>query len=86
MPTCEELTHWIASDELAEAKWSVRLSAWIHLLVCRRCRRYAVQIRAIGAAARRWLRGRSQDRREFARFEAKILDGCRGKLEDNRSS
>ena len=32
MLKCRELTRMIASDELPEARWPVRMGGWLHLL------------------------------------------------------
>ena len=50
MPTCQQVAREIASDELATASWRRRSAVRIHLLLCRHCRRYARQMRAIGSA------------------------------------
>ena len=34
MLKCRELTRMIASDELPEARWPVRMGGWLHLLMC----------------------------------------------------
>ena len=74
MLTCKELAKVIASDEFADAGWKQRLGVRLHLLMCRHCRRYRTQLRAIGAAARQ-LFGRSQeeDQATLRRLERAIL-------------
>ena len=74
MLSCKEVTRKIASDELAEAGWRERLAVRFHLLLCRHCRRYAVQLRAIGAAARNLWGPRSEDAPSLERLEHEILD------------
>lgn len=59
MLSCKELTRMIAADELAEAGFWQRLKARLHLLMCRHCRRYQAQIRALGRATREMWRGGS---------------------------
>ena len=53
MLSCKEVSRSIASDELAGASWTRRLGVRFHLLMCRHCRRYEAQLRAIGVTARR---------------------------------
>ena len=52
MMKCKELTRLVASDGLAEATWSKRMAVRFHLLMCRHCRLYTVQLKALGRAAR----------------------------------
>ena len=49
---CKEVSRIVASDELETLGVIKRLRMRFHLLICRECRRYAEQIRTIGAAAR----------------------------------
>ncbi len=74
MLNCKDLTRKIASDELAEAGWRERLGVRLHLLLCRHCRRYKAQLRAIGAAARNLWGPRSQDPPTLERLERQILE------------
>ncbi len=76
MPNCEEVVRLIASDELADAVWLNRALVRLHLLMCRRCRGYAAQLRAIGAAARdRWDLDVA-DRAAFEQLQSSILERC----------
>ena len=76
MPSCKEVARLIASEELADAGRSKRALVRIHLLMCRHCRRYAAQLRAIGAAAQdRWDSG-ARDRAALERLERSILERC----------
>jgi len=52
MPSCREVSRAVASGELEQSGLWKRLGARLHLLMCRHCRRYARQIRAIGEATR----------------------------------
>jgi anti-sigma factor ChrR (cupin superfamily) len=74
MPTCKEVSRSIASDELSAAGWRQRLSTQIHLLMCRHCRRYSHQIRAIGEAARGILSDTTPDSGSRERLRSSILD------------
>ena len=51
MSSCREITRNLASDELSDAQLGARISTWLHLLVCRHCRRYAQQLRDMREAA-----------------------------------
>ncbi len=76
MPNCKEVARLIASDELADAVWSNRALVRLHLLMCRDCRGYAAQLRAIGAAARdRWDVGVA-DTAAFEQLQSSILERC----------
>ena len=74
MPNCKEVSRLIASDELADAVWSDRALARLHLLMCRHCRGYAAQLRAIGAAARHRSDSYVVDRASFERLQSSILE------------
>ena len=56
MPSCREVTRAITAGELEKAPFRQRLGLRLHVMLCRHCRRYARQIRAIGMAAREILR------------------------------
>ena len=76
MPNCKEVARLIASDELAAAAWSDRALARLHLLMCRDCRGYAAQLRAIGAAARDRSDSDVLDRASFEKLQNSILKRC----------
>ena len=76
MLNCKEVARVIASDELADAVWLNRALVGLHLLMCRHCKCYAAQLRAIGAAARgRWDLGVG-DREAFEKLQSSILEEC----------
>ncbi len=76
MPNCKEVARLIASGELADAGWANRALVRLHLLMCHRCRGYAAQLRAIGAAARdRWDLDVA-DRAAFEQLQSSILERC----------
>ncbi len=75
MLSCKEVAILIASDELAAAGWRRRLAVQLHLLMCRYCRRYVAQLRAIAAATRRLLDGGEADPTRLDRLEGRILEG-----------
>ncbi len=86
MLKCRELTRMIASDELPEAGWSVRTGGWLHLLMCRDCRRYATQIRTLGTRARRSWGPETEDSARLDQLERRILERCLGESENSISS
>ena len=56
MLKCREIEKMIGTDELRAAGFIRRQTVRLHLMMCRHCRTYARQIRAIGDAARtRWM-------------------------------
>ena len=82
MLNCKDVTRKIASDEFRKAGWRGRLAVRLHLFLCRHCRRYAVQLRVIGAAARELCGPRSQDTSTLERLERQILARSRPGAED----
>jgi hypothetical protein len=75
---CREVSRLVSSDELATVGAVKRLRARFHLLICRECRRYAEQLRIIGAAARDKVRSLVRDRETITRLEQSILDDAFG--------
>ena len=75
MLTCRELARLTARDELEDAGWAKRLDVRLHLFMCRHCRAYAAQLRAIGGAARSLGRSRLEDEAALNRLERAILKG-----------
>ena len=73
MLNCKEVTRRLASGEWEEASWSQRLAIRFHLLMCRYCRRYAAQLRAIRATARNLWGPGSEDSDTLDRLESQIL-------------
>ena len=76
MLNCKEVTRLIASDELADAVWLKRALVGLHLMMCRHCKGYAVQLRAIGAAARDRSHSDVADRASFEKLQSSILERC----------
>ena len=76
MPNCKEVARLIASDELAAAAWSDRALVRLHLLMCRHCRGYEAQLRAIGAAARDRFDSDLLDKAAFEKLQSSILERC----------
>ncbi len=72
MPTCREVAGMIVSDELGRASWRQRLAVRLHFVMCLPCRRYAAQIRALGASVRGLLSEQRADRETLGRMEERI--------------
>ncbi len=82
MLSCKEVTRKIARDEFREVGWRERLAVRLHLFLCRYCRRYASQLRVIGAAARELCGPCSQDPSTLERLERQILARSRPGTKD----
>jgi hypothetical protein len=52
MPHCKDVARLVASEGFEEARRSLRLAVRVHLAMCRDCRRYGEQLRALGTATR----------------------------------
>lgn len=83
MLRCHEVTHLVASDEIAEAGLLRRLELRLHLLMCRHCRNYVQQLRRIRDAARR-LWAEDADPEAAAALEEKVLAAVRSELGSRR--
>ena len=70
MPPCKEDA--IGQDDLRTGSWTTRLRLQLHLLVCRHCRRYAAQIRALGEAARTVFREQGEDAQALDRIRERV--------------
>jgi len=81
---CREVSRIVASDELESLGTLKRLRTRFHLLICRKCRRYADQVRMIGVAARQKIRTLMQDEASIARLERVILDDAFGASDEKR--
>ena len=75
MLNCKEVTESISSDQLLKTGSWHRLAVRIHLLMCRKCRRYQEQMREIGAAAREVWRSQPEEATVLDRLEDQILKG-----------
>jgi hypothetical protein len=76
MPNCKEVARLIASDEEADAPWLDRALIRLHLLMCRDCRGYAAQLRAIGQTARDRSDSDVGDRAALEKLQSSILERC----------
>ena len=52
MRPCSEIGRLVASDEILEASWLIRLETRFHVFMCKHCKAYADQLRRLGQAAR----------------------------------
>ncbi len=76
MLNCKEVARLIAGEELADAVWLDRALVGLHLMMCRDCKGYAAQLRAIGAAARDRSDSDVADRASFEKLQSSILERC----------
>ncbi len=86
MLNCKEVTRKLASCEWEEASWGQRLAIRFHLVMCRHCRRYAAQLRAIRDAARNLWGPGSEDSDTLDRLEGQILGRLPESPEDSMES
>ncbi len=85
MLCCQEVARQIASDEFTEANLWQRLQVRLHLLMCRHCRRYAVQLHSIDETARNLWGPHTQDPSTLERLEGEIMDTVLGHTEGGRN-
>lgn len=74
MPNCREVARLIASDDLEDAPWPMRLMARFHLFRCKDCRQYAEELEMMGRASRDALNADSMDPKTVQRLEGTIMD------------
>lgn len=51
MMTCRKASTLISGDQLKDIPLTQRLGVWLHLVVCRNCRRFRAQLQFLGLAA-----------------------------------
>ena len=73
MLKCKEVARRVASGEDKEGSIRQRLAIRAHLLMCRYCRLYVAQIRALGVAARQAWTPTEEERGNYERLEKSIL-------------
>lgn len=78
MPNCKEIARLLASDGLEEASLSQRARVRLHLLMCRHCRQYAAQLRAVGAASRGMWGNCTEEHEVLQDLERSILGRVQG--------
>ena len=74
MLTCKEGADLIASEALVSTGLPKRALVRLHLLMCRDCRGYAAQLRAIGLAGRERWKASPSDAPTIERLQLMILD------------
>ena len=74
MLNCHDVSHLIASSESDELGFMKRLEIRLHLMMCRHCNRYAQQIKALGAGARRLVGAQEPTAAELRQLENEICD------------
>ncbi len=74
MLDCKEVSKSISSERFRDAGWRHRLAVYVHIFLCRHCRRYKAQIEAIGAAARQIVK-REDTSATVGRLTEQILKG-----------
>ena len=79
MQSCRDIAYLIASDGLERAGWLTRLLVRLHLLYCRRCRRYAADLDTIGQVSRDTWNIAAVDPQTVQRLEGVIMDQAFGK-------
>jgi anti-sigma factor RsiW len=84
MLTCKDVATAIGQDELRTGSWPKRVALRFHLVMCRHCRRYAAQLRAIGAAARAAFRARGEDPVTLDRIQQRALSRAETKAGSRR--
>ena len=72
MLKCQQVEQKIGSDEIRNAGLMEHLAVNLHLMMCRHCRNYARQIRAIGNAARNVFGRTPQDPSTLAQLRDRI--------------
>ncbi len=82
MQSCRDVAYLIASDGLEHAGWPTRLLTRLHLLYCRRCRRYAADLDTIGHVSRDTWKITSVDPQAVQRLEGAIMNQASGKSGD----
>lgn len=82
MPNCKEVAVALSTDEFEGAGWGRRLAVRFHLLMCPKCRCYAAQLRAVGAAVRELLRRQEDDGATVERLKGAVLAKLGGEERD----
>lgn len=86
MLPCSEVARLIASEALRQAPIHRRLAVRFHLLLCDHCRRYARELRLLGASVREEFRRLVPDPTQLGTLEASIRDRIRSEGETRNPS
>ena len=84
MQNCRDVSYLIASDGLEHAGWSTRLLTRLHLLYCKHCRRYAVQLAVMGRVGREAWSADSVDPKTLQRLEGSVMDLAAGGYDEGQ--
>ena len=73
---CREVTRRLASDEYLANRWRVRMLIGLHLLLCDKCRRYKLQLRALSNATKQlWpIPENPEEKETLRRLKGEILN------------
>jgi hypothetical protein len=74
MLKCREVEQKIGSGEIGNAGFMERVAVRFHLMICRHCRAYDRQIRAIGEAARDVFRSSPVDSKALSQLKDRIMN------------
>lgn len=72
MMTCKEVSTLVSMEQVDEAPLARRFGVWLHLMMCRHCRRFRRQLVRIGRIAR--LIADDFEREPTSGFEGRIVD------------
>ena len=72
MMTCKEVSTLVSMEQVDEAPLARRIGVWLHLMMCRHCRRFRRQLVRIGRIAR--LIADDFEREPTSGFEGRIVD------------
>jgi hypothetical protein len=72
MMTCKEVSTLVSMEQVDEAPLAPRMGVWLHLMMCRHCRRFRRQLLRLGRIAR--LIADDFEREPTPGFEGRILD------------
>ena len=78
MRKCKEIARLLASDGLDGAPLSERARVRLHLMMCRHCREYAAQLKAVGAAGREIWGSCTEEHEVLQDLGRSILDRVEG--------
>jgi hypothetical protein len=72
MMTCKEVSTLLSMEQVDAAPLPRRMGVWLHLMMCRHCRRFRRQLLRVGRVAR--LIADDFEREPTSGFEGRILD------------
>ena len=76
MQNCREISRLIDSDGLEHVGWPTRLLTRVHLLYCKHCRQYAMEVATMGRIGREALSADSVSPEAVQRLERSIMDSA----------